>query len=318
MYLEEFIEHFPIYVELMKSTQHDSPYHLEGSVWTHTCMVYAITRSNRPDCYVPQIAAILHDLGKCFTKTTTPEGKASFRGHEGVSVHLALDILGIYDLTTAEKIQILNLISLHGVNISQLSVPYMALFRHADATGRLTTKSEIKDYEPRKFLKPYHSTKRTVTILTGLPCTGKSTYASKFKDTHNIISRDDFLMSPEWNNENLPYNEIYKETNKNEGNLAVFNGLFEKYISTIAKDYSKDIIIDMTMMSLSSRRSMMAKFPNSVFKSVVMLTKLSTVHARNVNRTGKVTPDKVLHMMQTAFTIPVREEGFSDVQYILG
>jgi len=317
MFLKLFTEHFPIYVELMKSTEHNSPYHAEGSVWTHTCMVYSILKSRRPDSYVPQIAAILHDLGKCMVKITKDDGSFSFKGHEGVSTHLALDILPIFGLSDQENIQILNLISLHGVNVEQLTIPYMDLFRHADAVGRISLKDIRKDYDPRKFLKQASEYKREVTILTGLPCSGKSTYASQFKDTHNIVSRDTFLMDPIINPDDLPYNEIYNLVHSDEVSLACFNNLFESHILKVSKDYSTPILVDMTMLSLSSRRSMMAKLPNSSFKSVVFLTRLTTIDARNENRPGKVIPDEVLFNMQKSFTMPVREEGFTSIEYKL-
>ena len=317
MHLIKFMEHFPLYVELMKSTEHNSPYHAEGSVWTHTCVVYSILKSMRPDCHVPQIAAILHDLGKCTVKITKEDGTFSFNGHEGVSTHLALDILPIFGLREFENIQILNLISLHGVNIEQLTIPYMTLFRHADSVGRISLKDISKDYEPRKFVKQASEYKREVTILTGLPCSGKSTYASQFKDTHNIISRDTFLMDPIINPDDLPYNEIYNLVHSDEVSLACFNNLFESHILKVSKDYSTPIIVDMTMLSLSSRRSMMTKLPNSSFKSVVFLTRLSTIYARNEHRVGKVIPEEVLFNMQKSFTMPVREEGFTSIEYKL-
>ena len=318
MFLKLFTEHFPIYVELMKSTDHNSPYHAEGSVWTHTCMVYSILKSRRPDSYVPQIAAILHDLGKCLVKTTKDDGTFSFNGHEGVSTHLALDILPIFGLREFENIQILNLISLHGVNIDQLTIPYMTLFRHADSVGRISMKDIRKDYDPRKFVKQASEYKREVTILTGLPCSGKSTYTSQFKNTHNIISRDDFMMnSPFFNSDNLSYSEVYAEIHSDKKNLDNFNVQFEKHIIEVSKDYSKPIIVDITMLSLSSRRSMMAKLKNSEFKSVVFLTRLTTIDARNANRPGKVIPDEVLFNMQKSFTMPVREEGFTSIEYKL-
>ena len=316
MYLKLFTEHFPIYVELMKSTDHNSPYHAEGSVWTHTCMVYSILKSRRPDSYVPQIAAILHDLGKCMVKVTKDDGTFSFHGHEGVSTHLALDILPIFGLTDQEKVQVLNLISLHGVNVSQLSVPYMTLFRHADEIGRISFKDIRKDYDPRNFFKSRDEAKRTVTILTGLPCSGKSTYASQFAKTHTIISRDDFLMN-QYNHSNLSYGEAYKLAHESDQARLAFDTKFEAHLLAQSKDFSKDIIIDMTMLSLSSRRSMMDKLPNSSFKSVVFLTKLTTIDARNANRPGKVIPDEVLFNMQKSFTMPVREEGFTSIEYKL-
>lgn len=94
-YLERFIKMFPTYLKLMEETQHgyniDHPnqYHLEGSVWTHTMMVYKamdnfnvlpneINLTKYINAYtvdnvyfyntVSILIALFHDIGKCFTK----------------------------------------------------------------------------------------------------------------------------------------------------------------------------------------------------------------------------------------------------------
>ena len=164
---------------------------------------------------------------------------------------LATDILPIFDLTEQEKIDVLKVISLHGVNVSQLSVPYLSMFRKADATGRITNKDTRKDYEPRRFHKPTLTPKFNVTFLVGLPCSRKSTYAKSLG--LDILSRDDLLTSQ---HPALSYNQAYSLVHSNPDSLAKFNQSFEQHITSKARA-GKNLIIDMTMLSLKSRRSMM-------------------------------------------------------------
>ena len=311
MYLNFFTEHFPIYVECMKSTDHNSDYHQEGSVWTHTCMVYAAIKAAHPDNKVLLIAAILHDIGKIKTKVVKDNGKHSFNNHEGVSTFLATDILPMFELTKQEIIDILRIISLHGVCISQLSVPYLSMFRKADCIGRISSKGCL-DYDPRNFFTPTKKPEYTVTMLIGLPASGKSTLASSYS---NVISRDQFLMD-NYAKENEYYNDCYTRVHEDPLLKADLNSKFSSYLYDKAKE-SKDLIIDMTNLSLSSRRSMMHHFNKAQFKAIVFLPRLSTIETRNACRTGKIISDEILFSMMKNFTIPIYEEGFIDIQYIL-
>ncbi len=91
---------------------------------------------------------------------------------------------------------------------------------------------------------------------------------------------------------------------------------FEKEIRTAAKE-QKDLVIDMTMLSLSSRRGMMTKFPNANFKAIVVIPHLPIVKERASKRLGKEMSDKVYEHMLPTFTMPVKEEGFEEITYIL-
>ena len=312
MYLQQFTEHFPIYVECMKSTQHDSPWHLEGSIWTHTCMVYSAIKSFRPDSRVLLIAAILHDIGKIQTKLIKPNGHASFHSHEGLSTFLATDILPLWDLSDSEKRDILNLISLHGVNTAQLRIPYLTMFRQADTIGRISSEPS-SEYEPRNFRRPNQRHTHTITFLCGLPCSGKSTYARSLNTT--IISRDDYLMD-NFADIGESYNTVYTEIHSDPLLKRELDEGFNAYIHSIAQS-QVDAVIDMTMLSLSSRRSMMAQFPNAQFNCVVLFPRLSLIESRNANRHGKVISDDVMFNMMKSFVMPVREEGFTSINYIL-
>lgn len=308
--ITKFMHHYPELVKLMQSTYHDSSYHLEGSVWTHTCMVYSHILALHPNNKVLLISALLHDIGKCYTAETI-NGKTSFKSHEGVSTMLATDILPIFDLTEQEKIDILRVISLHGVNIAQLTIPYLSMFRKADSYGRITDKDQRKDYEPRKFTTPTSKPTHTVTLLVGLPCTKKSTYAKTLNT--GILSRDNLLIDKY---QTLSYNEAYTLVHSNPTTLKLFNRDFDHLITKLAKNQS-DLVIDMTMLSLKSRRSMMSRFNHAQFKAIVFLPQYSKVLECNKTRQGKTVQPELLHQMSKSFVIPVLEEGFTSISYIL-
>ena len=310
-YLLKFTQEFPAIVADMKACEHNSDYHIEGSVWTHTCMVYTYVQALHPDNKVLLLAAILHDIGKVQAHTVI-EGKTRFYGHEGYSTFLARDILNRFDCTDQEIIDILNVVSLHGVNVAQLgSVPYLAMFRKADGNSRIAVKYHT-DYSPRKFRKPNSNPTHTVTILCGLPCSGKSTYALKHD---NVISRDSFMML-HYGDKSEDYNTVYKEVHSDLRVLADFNKAFDKHLAKASK-WKTNITIDMTMLSLKNRRSMMSKFPKASFKCIVFIPPLTTIMERSEARKGKHISSDVYDRMMSKFVMPTKAEGFDSIQYIL-
>ena len=310
-YLLKFTQEFPAIVADMKACEHNSDYHIEGSVWTHTCMVYTYVQAAHPNNKVLLLSAILHDIGKVQARTLI-EGKTRFSGHEGYSTFLARDILNRFDCTDQEIIDILNVVSLHGVNVAQLgSVPYLAMFRKADGNSRIALKYHT-DYSPRKFRKPNSNPTHTVTILCGLPCSGKSTYALKHD---NVISRDSFMML-HYGDKSEDYNTVYKEVHSDLRVLADFNKAFDKHLAKASK-WKTNITIDMTMLSLKNRRSMMSKFPKASFKCIVFIPPLTTIMERSEARKGKHISSDIYDRMMTKFVMPTKAEGFEDIQYIL-
>ena len=311
-YLQKFIELYPDFVAEMKSCEHNSQYHQEGSVWTHTCMVYSYVQALHQDNKVLLLSAILHDIGKVFAHKVEEDGKSRFSGHEGYSTHIARGILDNFDCTDKEITDILNVISLHGVNISQLSdIPYLAMFRKADGMSRVANKYH-EDYSPRRFHRPSKRKSHTITILCGLPCSGKSTYALKYD---NVISRDAFLMT-HYADADEDYNKVYKEAHADPLVLADFNKSFDKHLQKASKS-DTDYVIDMTMLSLSDRRSMMARFPKATFNCVVFIPPLNVIETRNNERKGKTLQPGVFEHMISKFVMPTKAEGFEDIQYIL-
>lgn len=309
--IEQFKQQYKDLYLSMANCEHNSPYHQEGSVWTHTEMVYNYAVKNYPENKVVQIAALLHDIGKPSAMRVDPrDGRTRFNGHEGYSTFLAREILETFNLSTEEKIQILNLISLHGVNIEQLQYPSLEAMRECDMKGRISSK-ELREYSRRQFLILPKNPTHTVTIMVGLPGSGKSTIAKTLNVP--IISRDDIItnMFPD-----KTYNEAYRHIRENEDQYMAVSFKFEKELIKAAKE-QKDIVIDMTMLSLSSRRSMMAKFPNAKFKAIVVIPPLSIVKERASKRPGKEMSDKVYEHMLPTFTMPVKEEGFEEITYIL-
>ena len=226
--LNWFKENYNEFYKQMEIITHDhsngnkNPFHMEGTILVHTKMVLDWLEINENDNNSINLifAAILHDLGKVFTKKED-ESRAHFKKHENISTYLSIDILKIAkkDFPDIDIIKILKLIAWHGSlwvrkehdnleeNLKILDYKYghdldfykdLLKFVEADACGRIFKHKEDEDYilEQFKFLNnfiPYDKTKYVkektseVVLLVGLSGSGKSTYLSNnnFNNIHS-------------------------------------------------------------------------------------------------------------------------------------
>jgi len=208
MIIHKFIKNNIDLVREMANCQHESPYHLEGDVWTHTLMVLA---SLPEDACVELIwAALLHDTGKPIAKTKQPDGRYTFKNHEGFSTQIAVDVLTEEpSLTEKQKTTIVSLVNHHTL-IHDMSVKkftsrakadyhYMGLLldlNKADQEGRIssveqtvantneqlrTVLNSLPPTEPKALgvtLKDFKDEAKVTEYLIGLPGSGKTRVAN--------------------------------------------------------------------------------------------------------------------------------------------
>ena len=107
---------------------------------------------------------------------------------------------------------------------------------------------------------------------------------------------------------------MYEFSNENSQD---FNTFFECSIQR-ARMHEK-VVVDMTMMSLKSRRKMLSKFPEFNFSCKVVMTDLNVIMKREDIRaqSGKKIPSCVYKIMTEQFIMPVLDEGFSDIELII-
>lgn len=320
-------------------------FHAEGWTWSHTLLVMTWIECQKEkytdeDYIVLITSALLHDTGKPNCQETMPANehksiRNSFKGHEGVSTFFAIGVLKklqaefpeIYSDKIIEKI--IKVVSLHGTYIDETSDIYFLRdeFRKADKNGaiRLVDEGLYSQYEKRKFLKPVgHDENKTLTVLIGLPNAGKSTKRKELQEQFQnmkVVSRDDLLEEFYYNRMGKidDYNTMYRFVHEDETILKQFKAEFERYLNDLAKNET-NILIDMTQLSLSSRRKMLNHFPKFNKKAVVIMTDNDELFRRNEQRfleTKKYISTKVIENMMTSFTYPVLEEGFDSIELII-
>lgn len=315
-----------------------NPYHAENSVWTHTMMVLTWVESKFKDDvdYITLLTtAMLHDIGKpscqILKEPNIKNNKPSryaFNGHEGVSTFKSVGILKKlqkdFPEVYTDKIvkSIIELVSLHGVHNEGLdSIELREKFRECDKMGAIRRDTDVQDQYPgRKFARTNPQPGKNLIVLCGLPCSGKSTYfRNELISTHALLSRDSMMytfMSPEYDGE--PYNRIYNDIHNDEELLKEFNESFDKEINRVVKECD-NVVIDMTMLSLKSRRIMLNKFNKFNAKCIVFMTDLETIEERNIERSkqGKYISPEVYENMMRSFVYPVTDEGFDKIELMI-
>lgn len=342
-----FIKNEPELYESMCNANHNldnfnlNIFHAEGTVTQHTLMVMTCIEMNKEkytdEEYIILItSALLHDTGKpqcleLMPATETKPIRNSFKGHEGVSTFLSVGVLKklhleFPDIYTKEIIEkIIKVVSLHGTYIEETSDIYFIRceMHKADKNGavRSTDEAIFSQYQPRKFLKPskYIDSNKNLTLLIGLPNSGKSTKRAKIVEENPntfIISRDDLLETFYKNEFGVidSYNKMYNIIH-NDGELTK---RFDNLFSALLKEANNhnNVLIDMTQLSLSSRRKMLNNFQNFRKNALVIITDNNELYRRNRKRyeeTNKYISEKVIFNMMTSFVYPVVEEGFDNI-----
>lgn len=313
----------------------------DDSVWTHTMMVMTWIEAKKSevteDEYITLItSALLHDTGKPDCEEQMPASdtkpvRNSFKGHEGCSSFFAVGVLKklkaeFPEIYTDKIIEnVIKVVSLHGTYVDETTdiLNLRMRFREADKLGavRISDEGIFAQYEKRKYLKETATEKdKNLTVLIGLPNSGKSTTRDELikenKDLF-VISRDD-LLEVFYEGKFFKvdsYNTMYKYVHDDKEVLKEFEELFRVHIQEAQK--FKNVLIDMTQLSLSSRRKMLSNFPKFNKKALVIMTDNESLLERNDKRfkeTRKFISEKVIENMMTSFTYPVLEEGFDCIE----
>jgi len=154
----------------------------------------------------------------------------------------------------------------------------------------------------------------TITFLIGPPASGKSTYRDKYATNEVIISRDDII-----DNLRVDIGISYQDTFYDKEFEKKVNSILQNNIAEAIK-HRKNIIVDMSNISVSARRKTMSRIPGIYDrKAVVFQVNYDELVIRIKNReveTGKSIPIEILDWMIEQYEEPSEEENFSDIQYI--
>jgi len=344
---------------MMDCTHHFSeddvnPYHLEGTIWAHTCLVYKNSQIFSPDRPLIKWSTILHDIGKPIACERLEEHKkVRFIGHEGISAFMAVDILNKTDMTIEEKLTIFKLVALHGSlfhyikkdgmikdDIRKTFAGEATLLENlthqvrADSFGRWVDTDRVDDHDPLfTQLLPDHFAEtiagigdgmykgvkpHQLTILVGPPCSRKSSWLKDNIGDAVVISRD-ALVEEIGREHNLDYSGAFKLIRMEDKYDKRIRAEIEETVKD-ARVNKKDVIIDMTNMSKKARRKWVNSYNKDYnIKAVVFISGYEAqllCNAKRAKETGKVISKGVTIQMLKGFTLPMYGEGFDTIEYI--
>jgi len=339
--IEVFVENFPELYIKMKNSEHGidkfkpSKYHLEGDVWTHTMMVLGHAQTE-----LGSVAALLHDIGKPFTRIVKDETRTIFSCHEGFGFFMLNDILPVFDLSPEEETIIKTVVALHGsfrsgdlnefieytYGLDEDTITVLVDLLNSDSNGRINFDSGIWSHDIedvlysgyREFFVSHMNDEnsrktKTVTFLIGLPGSGKSTYLSE-NDLGKVLSRDDII---EMHGKGKTYEDKYAFFEKSR-NKQELNVLFDKKVIELYSN-KDDVVVDMTNIRESLRNKLLKKFRKRGFKAkaVVFSTSINECINRNTQRKGKVIDEYVIKNNASHFKFPLfGKEYFDEITVI--
>ena len=338
---------------MRKSSHHYSdekinPYHGEGSIWAHTSMVVNVANLMKyPDVVVA--SALLHDLGKPYVREVNHDTeRVYFKNHEGVSFWKAISVVKQLTDNVEKQKTILKLIALHSVifenhrdgkfskdfykkfskdqdflELLKMQVISDSMGRFCKDLGDLREKfTQIFDQEFYMNLNAEDFNARrkkhdnTLTVLIGVPRSGKSTWIAQNVTDEVVISRDSTLVEYAQKKYNTrTYSEAFKSLSEDDQKAV------DTIISTQFKNAvkaGKDIVIDMTNMSKKSRRKWVSQYGGNT-KAIVFATDMDEISRRNEHARktiGKFIPQYVIDNMAKNFVYPQYDE-FDNVEMII-
>jgi len=295
----------------MKTIYENNPFHIEGSVWTHTMCV--CSHAQKEDDIL-QWACLLHDIGKPDCREIVFSEKYNFNktrfiNHAGYGVFKALEVLYKYqkaypnNITNEEIKFIIKLIAKHQdlylkkenifLNEEKRFVQYLKKLTIFDGNGAIPKEFYIEKDSSKFIDKKNDNFKNEIIILIGVSNSGKSYFISKNLKNNNIISRDK-LVEDEVKNKNkiFTYNEAWKYC-KN-------NNLHNKIDEKLRKNFQSFIKVHKTYKKTA----------------ILILSDYDNIINRNYLRKGKIFKVQFLQNMMKRFSYPDYSE-FDEIKIIL-
>ena len=277
-----------------------------------------------------------------------------FLSHEGCSAMLSVEplhsLMNMGVITEDEVNEIFSSISLHGVLFNRIKksqeykpeqivqifgneyLDYKNFVKAVsnDSMGRFSRELDGRSnigallgkslYNEDTFLKhtlipnEFNPNNPTVTILCGLPCSGKTTWIKDNIKDEIIISKD-AVIEEIARERGINYTECFKIMTKYEHKEA-YTETMRRYNDAISR--KKSCIIDLTNMSKKSRTKYLHNLKNYNKNAIIFLVGQEELNFRNINRDrleGKFIPDGVYIQMMKSFMVPTYLEGFSSIKF---
>ena len=164
---------------------------------------------------------------------------------------------------------------------------------------------------------------KTLYLLCGLPCSGKSTYIKNNFSNINVLSRDEELLKYghyKFRSKKLKHREIWKKINKKD--QIRISDIFDRKLKRLI-ELGEDIVIDRMLITKESRKKIIKQVgPDYNIKIIFMnVNPVELLFIRNEERfkkEGKYVKPEILKDMIKKLQIPTKEESsqITDIKII--
>ena len=150
----------------------------------------------------------------------------------------------------------------------------------------------------------------TLTVLVGLPGSGKST--SIPEDFDGFIYSTDNVLEELAGKTGETYNQVFKD------NISYATKLMDDLLANYIL-MGADVLWDQTNMSPKKRKSILSKFPKNYHKACMCRVpprdadEWNELSRRVLSREGKIIPSHIIEAMADSYVEPTLEEGFDAV-----
>lgn len=307
-----------------------NPHHHE-SVLTHILMVRDETLKISDDP-IAEAIALLHDISKAYVRKVNVEKEnIRFHGRGYMSalmsvnflkenfpddVLLILKVLSLFDMMEASA-------NIYDYENDETVIHYLKILFQANQKGRITTVEErdvnnvvgnwretlaIRKKNPHK-----KGIKENLTVLIGIPGSGKTTYAQNH--TGEFLSMEEFLLDyGVKRGVTGTFNEVRDELQEN---VLVFE---KKFASLMKKRFKRhelegdDYLVDSYSTTLSSRYSYNHSFKN--VKYVMFWRDYSDCLSHSIAPDDKQLKEQMVKMTTTGFLYPKRLE-YNSIEHVI-
>jgi predicted kinase len=148
-----------------------------------------------------------------------------------------------------------------------------------------------------------------VIVLVGVPLVGKSTFIRENFEGTTVISRDEIVMEV---SESRNYTEAWEKVDQKKVDRLLMQRLNE------SNKEKRNVIIDMTNLTVKSRVSKLNLFSKDYFKVAVIFPVLSNEEFERRNEERKINENKfiplfVVKKMINSYEVPTSKEGFDKI-----
>ena len=143
-----------------------------------------------------------------------------------------------------------------------------------------------------------------LTLLVGIPGSGKTTYANKHKDKNEVILSSDLIRK-----------ELFGSEYSQENNELVFDTLYSRARENLIN--GTNVIIDATNINSYYRHATLKHFEDLDIERVAIVFEVpKNVCVKRDSKRSRTVGEKVIDKMISRYSRPTYEEGFDNIIYV--